>query len=258
MPRKLMVGFSTGGQTLLKGDFLTLDDPALPPEGFPLIVTSPPYDLGKAYEGKKDESAHATFTLRWLERAYNLAAPNGRLCLNLPLDTSLGDENHPAYASALQIARGVGWRYKTTIVWNEGNISRRTAWGSWRSASAPHIIAPVEMIAVLYKGEWLRGMNGHGQHIPAEDFKNWTNGLWTFNGESAKRVQHPAPFPVELPRRCIEMFSFPGEDVLDPFSGSGTTAIAARRAGRMSVGVERDRTYFLRSVARLRAEIQSP
>jgi site-specific DNA-methyltransferase (adenine-specific) len=128
-------------------------------------------------------------------------------------------------------------------VWNEGNISRRTAWGSWLSASAPYVIAPVEMIVIMYKKRWKKVNREKKSDITKEEFIEWTNGLWTFSGESKKRVGHPAPFPVELPKRCIKLFTFIGDVVLDPFLGSGSTLIACALLNRKGIGVEIDKNY---------------
>lgn len=90
----------------------------------------------------------------------------------------------------------------------------------------------------MYKGDsWKKKEKGQND-ITKEEFMAWTNGLWTFNGERAKKIGHPAPFPVELPKRCIKLFSYVGDTVLDPFLGSGTTALAAKRVGRNCVGLE--------------------
>ncbi len=110
------------------------------------------------------------------------------------------------------------------------------------SASAPYVIAPVELIVVLYKESWKRAVRGVSD-IGRAEFMEWTNGLWTFNGESKKRTGHPAPFPLELPRRCIRLFTFVGDTVLDPFMGSGTTLVAAALAGRRVVGIEIEERY---------------
>src|SRR5207302_315358 len=112
---------------------------------------------------------------------------------------------------------------------NEQNISRRTAWGSWLSASAPFVISPVEVILVMYKTTWKKTSGSRMSDISREDFMNWTNGfwesdgksdpasnpVWSFSGERKKKVGHPAPFPVELPKRCIKLFSFVEDTILD-------------------------------------------
>ncbi|MCY4106854.1 MAG: site-specific DNA-methyltransferase [Chloroflexi bacterium] len=220
-----------------------------------LTVTSPPYNLGKHY-GKSDDAlsldAYLDFSERWLTNVYRWTAPTGRLCLNIALDTNLGGKA-PLAALLTTLALRVGWRYHATIIWNEGNISRRTAWGSWRSASAPHVIAPVEAIIVLYKGEWKRNRRGESS-IGADDFKDWVWGIWEFPGESAKRIGHEAPFPLELPRRCIQLFSYVGDLILDPFAGSGTTLIEAIRSGRRAIGIEIEPHYIALARRRIATE----
>lgn len=142
-----------------------------------------------------------------------------------------------------KIAQDVGWKYHSTIVWNEGNISRRTAWGSWLSASAPHVIAPVELIVILYKEQWKKTRGTKKSDITKQEFINWTNGLWTFNGESKKKIGHPAPFPKELPYRAIKLFSYQDDIVFDPFAGSETTLIVAANIKRKAVGLDIDKNY---------------
>ena len=206
-----------------------------------LTVTSPPYNLDKTLDDKKDYSDYLKFTHQWLTNCFFWTKSTGRLCVNVALDTSKFGKQ-PLASDVTRIALEVGWKYHATIVWNEGNISRRTAWGSWKSASAPHIIAPVEVIIVLYKDKWKRQRQGKSD-ISAEDFKAWTLGFWAFPGESAKRIGHESPFPRELPKRCIKLFSFVGDTVLDPFLGSGTTMIEALANGRKAIGIELDKKY---------------
>jgi site-specific DNA-methyltransferase (adenine-specific) len=110
-------------------------------------------------------------------------------------------------------------------------------------ASAPYVIAPVELIVILYKDRWKKTSGSRQSDMSKEEFMEWTNGLWTFPGESKKRIGHPAPFPIELPRRCIKLFSYVGDTVLDPFMGSGTTLLAAHLNKRKGVGIEVDEGY---------------
>lgn len=224
-----------------------------------LVVTSPPYNLSIEY-GKFDDSLHyedyLKFTELWLKKVFILLKDDGRLCLNIPLDKSKNGQK-PVYADVLNVAQSIGFKYKTTIVWNEGNISRRTAWGSWLSASAPNVIAPVEMIAVLYKHTWKKKTKGTST-ITKDEFIEWTNGLWTFSGESKKRVKHPAPFPLELPRRCIKLFSYKEDIILDPFLGSGTTLLAALLEGRKAIGVEINPEYVKLSIERIKNTLPLP
>ena len=247
-----------GPLKLIQGDSLLKS--TLKRESVDLIITSPPYNVGKAYNGSKKEDAIAynphylNFTKKWLSNCYHWAKPTGRLCVNVALDKNKYGKA-PLSADVTRLAMEVGWKYHATLIWNENNISRRTAWGSWKSASAPHIIAPVETIIVLYKGEWKRERPGQND-ITAEEFKQWVFGTWTFNGESGKRIGHEAPFPRELPKRCIKLFSFRGDKVLDPFLGSGTTMIEALLNGREAIGIEKEKKYCELTKQRIHKECE--
>ena len=159
--------------------------------------------------------------------------------MNIGLDKNKHGKR-PLCSDITKLALDAGWKYHSTIIWNEGNMSRRTAWGSWLSASAPHVIAPVEVILVLYKDRWKRSYRGTST-IQRDEFIEWTNGLWCFNG--ARKNGHPAPFPPELPRRCIRLFSYLEDVILDPFSGSGTTVLESISNKRSAVGIEISRDY---------------
>lgn len=214
-------------------------------EYFDLIVTSPPYNVDIKYNSHKDDltyNEYLEFSEAWIRNCFQWTKNQGRFCLNIPLDKNKGGQKSVG-ADLTTIAQKVGWKYHSTIIWNEGNISRRTAWGSWLSATAPYVIAPVELIVVLYKGDWKKTSGSKISDIEKIEFMEWTNGLWTLNGESKKRIGHPAPFPIELPYRCIKLFSFVDDMVFDPFAGSGTTLIAANNSNRFSVGLEIDKKY---------------
>lgn len=244
---------------LVLGD--ATDSSLYPSAIFNLVITSPPYNIGmeytKDYDDSKDYEYYLDFSRKWLSNCYLWSAPYGRLCVNIPLDKNKGGQQ-PIYKDIISIAQSVGWKYHTTIVWNSGNISRRTAWGSWLRPSAPYVIAPVETIVVLYKGDaWKRPHLGNGRvTIEREEFIEWTLGLWDFKGESAKRIGHPAPFPLELPKRCIRLFSYVGDWVLDPFAGSGTTLIAALRDNRKAYGIEISKEYYDLAINRIDREIK--
>jgi len=240
-----------GDLTLIRDDFLTTT--RIPDRSVDLIVTSPPYNVHINYGTVKDDisySEYLEFTRHWLAKAWGLSRDDGRLCLNIPLDKNLGGQQ-PVYADILGLAREAGWRYHSTIIWNEQNISRRTAWGSWRSARAPYVIAPVEVIVVMYRERWRKGHTGVSD-ISRDEFIDWTNGVWTFGGEKRRKTRHPAPFPVELPRRCIRLFSYVGDTVLDPFLGSGTTLLACAELRRKGIGVEIDPAYCAVAEERIR------
>ena len=214
-------------------------------ESIDLIITSPPYNLDIKYNSHDDKISYEKyleFSYKWLSRCFEWLKDDGRLCLNIPLDKNKGGQQSVG-ADLTTIAKRIGYKYHSTIIWNEGNISRRTAWGSWLSASAPYVIAPVELIVVLYKNDWKK-KNKKESDITKAEFMAWTNGLWTFPGQSKKGAGgHPAAFPVELPKRCIKLFSFIGDVVLDPFMGSGSTMIAAVLNNRKGIGIEVDKEY---------------
>lgn len=228
---------------LFQGD--VLNPATFDKEFIDLIITSPPYNVDIQYNSNKDNltyEEYLEFSKQWMTNCYNWSKQEARFLLNIPLDKNKGGQKSVG-ADLTKIAQSIGWNYHSTIIWNEGNISRRTAWGSWLSASAPYVIAPVELIVVLYKGDWKKTKGTRQSDISKQDFMEWTNGLWTFNGESKKRIGHPAPFPIQLPHRGIKLFSYIRDVVFDPFVGSGTTLIAAANNNRIGVGLEIDNNY---------------
>ena len=237
------VHFQNENFTLIHDDVLTTT--RVDANSVDLVVTSPPYNVDIQYNSHKDDVSYADyleFSRKWMSRCFEWLKDDGRFCLNVPLDKNKGGQQSVG-ADLTTIAKEIGFHYHSTIIWNEGNISRRTAWGSWKSASAPYVIAPVELIVVLYKKNWKKTSGSKISDIERNEFMDWTNGLWVFNGESKKRIGHPAPFPIELPRRCIKLFSYIDDVVLDPFSGSGTTLIAAVTNNRKGIGIDVDRKY---------------
>ncbi|MBM4467110.1 MAG: site-specific DNA-methyltransferase [Chloroflexi bacterium] len=246
--------FQADSVSIYHDDFLSTE--CVEENSIDLIVTSPPYNVDVKYGSYDDDISYEVyleFTREWLARCLKLAKDDGRFCLNVPLDKNKGGQQSVC-ADITTIAKQVGWKYHSTIIWNEQNISRRTAWGSWLSASAPYVIAPVEVILVLYKKRWKKTGGSKRSDITREEFMEWTNGVWNFSGESRKRVGHPAPFPVELPRRCIKLFTFVGDTVLDPFLGSGSTLIACVETNREGIGIEIDSNYCEIAKQRLIAE----
>ncbi|MFQ5825604.1 MAG: DNA-methyltransferase [bacterium] len=240
--------------TIINDDVITTN--LLPNNSVDLIVTSPPYNVDIKYNSHDDKLSYREylkFSEKWMSRCYGWLKDDGRFCLNIPLDKNKGGQQSVG-ADLTVIAKRIGFRYHSTIVWNEGNISRRTAWGSWLSASAPFVIAPVELIVILYKKRWKKTSGSRKSDISRKEFMEWTNGLWTFFGESKMKVGHPAPFPIELPSRCIKLFSFVGDTILDPFLGSGTTLIATYLNNRKGIGIEIDKGYCKLAYNRLLKE----
>ncbi|MBA7583737.1 DNA adenine methyltransferase YhdJ [subsurface metagenome] len=235
--------FQDKGIAIYNDDILTTK--AIPNDSIDLIITSPPYNVNIKYNSHDDEmpySEYLQFSKEWMSKCYDLAKDDGRFCLNIPLDKNKGGQQSVC-ADLTTIAKQAGWKYHATIIWNEQNISRRTAWGSWLSASAPYVIAPVEVIVILYKDRWKKESGSRISDISKAEFQKWTNGVWNFSGESKRKIGHPAPFPVELPKRCIKLFSFVGDNILDPFLGSGSTLVACAQTGRKGIGIEIDQGY---------------
>jgi site-specific DNA-methyltransferase (adenine-specific) len=247
-------------------------------ESIDLVITSPPYNLDMSYNGYHDDVPYDDYVRwvgLWARALYRTATSGGRACINIPLDSNKGGKR-PVYADYVRAFIEAGWSYQTTIVWNENNISRRTAWGSWQSPSAPFVTAPVEMIPVFHKGPWPRRRADRTADITRDEFLAWTlgvwedgrevleglesgedGGYWKFPGENSKSAGHPAPFPLELPTRLIKLYSYVEDVVLDPFLGSGTTCCAAKLLRRQSIGVDLDPAYC-RTAAERVARVRIP
>ena len=223
-----------------------------------LIVTSPPYGLGKEYDVHDDDQGYASYlelARGWAAELFRVSRPQARLCVNVPLDISRGGKQ-ALYADWLALLKNAGWTYQTSIAWLEaprGNVGDSTARGSLDSPSAPHVIAPIEMIIICSRGEW-NLHRAEASDLSHAEWLDWTNGVWIFAAEQPARVGHPAPFPEELPRRLIKLFSFPGDPVLDPFVGSGTTSLVAYRLARPSYGYDISAQYVADARARVQRE----
>jgi site-specific DNA-methyltransferase (adenine-specific) len=242
---------------IYNNDFLQID--SIFNNTIDLIVTSPPYNVDIKYNSNNDTLDYCDYlkwTNGWMQKCYNILKDDGRFLLNIPLDKNKGGQQSVG-ADITTIAKKIGFNYHSTIVWNEGNISRRTAWGSFMSASAPYVIAPVELILILYKNSWKK-LGLKNNDITKVEFMEWTNGLWTFPGQSKKGAGgHPAPFPLELPNRCVKLFSYVGDTILDPFLGSGSTLISTLNNNRKGIGVEIDKEYSNIAIKRLNKIIKS-
>jgi site-specific DNA-methyltransferase (adenine-specific) len=153
----------------------------------------------------------------------------------------------------------IGFSMRGEVIWNKAaSVGSSTAWGSWRSATNPTLRDVHEYILIFSKGSFRRNRTKEevGEKLDTvtkEDFVEWTKSIWTMRTESSKRVGHPAPFPEELPKRLIQLYSFAGDIVLDPFMGSGTTAVAAIKAKRNFLGYETNEEYVRLANNRIKA-----
>jgi site-specific DNA-methyltransferase (adenine-specific) len=214
----------------------------LPDRSVHLMVTSPPYNARKEYDEDLTLEEYLALLERVFRETYRVLVPGGRACVNV---ANLGRKPYiPINAFISLIMAEIGFLMRGEIIWDKGSsVGSSTAWGSWLSASNPTLRDVHEYILVFCKGQFKREKDGRVSTIERDDFLELTKSVWQFPTESASRVGHPAPFPVELPRRLIELYTFEGDVILDPFMGSGTTAIAALETGRHYVGYELDPGY---------------
>ena len=217
-----------------------------------LIVTSPPYALDVAYEdGDVSAEDWPVFMHDWLLEAYRVAKPSGRLALNIPLDTSK-PVPRPTYAEAVAAAVDAGWSYQATITWDEGNTTKgNRALGSVDSAARPIPVDSSEMIALFSKGPWGPSSDNPDDIFEPGEWQEYGRGPWKFSGESRPYDGHPAPFPEQLPYRLIRYLCRIGDLVMDPFSGSGSTAVVATRLGRQFVGFDLSEAYVRSALRRV-------
>ncbi len=146
-----------------------------------------------------------------------------------------------------------GFAMRGEIIWNKGgSAGPSTAWGSWKSATNPTLRDVHEYILIFSKNSFARIAGSKKSTIERDEFLEYTKSIWTFPSESARRVGHPAPYPVELPRRLIQLYSFEGDVVLDPFAGSGSTCIAALQTNRNFVAYEKSSRYTRLAEKRIR------
>ncbi|MEZ0396458.1 MAG: site-specific DNA-methyltransferase [Anaerolineales bacterium] len=208
-----------------------------------LMVTSPPYNVGKDYDADLSLGEYLAFLERVWKETWRVLVPGGRMAINL---ANLGRKPYiPLHAYVAEQAVRLGFLMRGEIIWNKAaSASPSTAWGSWQSASNPTLRDVHEYILVFSKQTFKRANpQRRASTISRQEFLEYNKSVWTFPAEPARKVGHPAPFPVELPRRLIQLYTFAGEVVLDPFMGSGQTALAALRSGRHYVGYEVDEKY---------------
>ncbi len=237
------------------------DMQGVPDNSVHLMVTSPPYNVLKDYDEDLTLSEYLAFLDRVWREVYRVLVPGGRACINV---ANLGRRPYiPLNAYIAHQMINLGFLMRGEIIWHKGSSAgSSTAWGSWMSASNPILRDTHEYILVFSKGTFARKeANGKKSTISRDEFLEFTKSVWTFPAESAKRVGHPAPFPLELPHRLIQLYTIEGDIVLDPFMGSGQTAIAALKTKRHFVGFEVDEDYAAlaeRRIHKAQAELTLP
>jgi DNA modification methylase len=227
----------------------------LPDSSVHLMVTSPPYNVGKDYDENLSLDQYLGFLRRVWAECHRVLVPGGRACINV---ANLGRKPYiPLHAFIVRDLLELRFLMRGEIIWDKAaSASASTAWGSWQSASNPTLRDTHEYILVFSKGSFRRQRPDQRRDtITKDEFLELTKSVWTFPAESASKIGHPAPFPVELPYRAIQLYTFEGEVILDPFMGSGQTALAARKAGRHFVGYETNATYVQLAESRIAEQV---
>lgn len=208
----------------------------IPDQSVHLTVTSPPYNVGKPYEQGESFEDWLSLMRDVFAEVIRVTVPGGRVCINI---NGMGRSPYiPLQYHLTGIMMNLGFFMRGDVIWNKGaSVGSSTAWGSWRSATNPVLRDVHEHVLVFAKESFDREQSGSNT-ITKDDFLQCTRSIWDMPTESARRIGHPAPFPVELPRRLIELYSFAGDVVLDPFCGSGSACVAAVMTGRRYVGFD--------------------
>ena len=222
----------------------------LPDNCLHLMITSPPYNVTKDYDDDLTLSEYLNLLFDVFSETYRVLVNGGRACINI---ANVGRKPYiPLATHITQMMLQIGYLMRGEIIWNKGAAAGTSmAWGSWQSASNPVLRDVHEYILVFSKGDFKRTVKDKENTITKEQFMEYTKSVWNMNTESAKRVGHPAPFPLELPHRLIQLYSFKDDIILDPFMGSGTTAIAAINANRNFIGYELSEEYHKLATVRI-------
>jgi DNA modification methylase len=228
----------------------------IPDNSVHLMVTSPPYNVGKDYDEDLTLEEYLGFLHRVWREVHRVLVPGGRACVNI---ANLGRKPYiPLHSHIVQDMEKIGFLMRGEIIWNKAaSASPSTAWGSWRSPANPTLRDVHEYISVFSKAGFSRpNPSRRRATISRDDFLELTKSVWTFPAVSARSIGHPAPYPVALPFRLIQLYTYEDDLVLDPFMGSGSTAIAAVQANRHYVGYEIEAAYVRLAEKRVRQFIQ--
>ena len=228
-----------------------------------LVVTSPPYFAGKQYEEELEREGVPSSYIEYLELLRDVFAeckrklePGGRIAVNV---ANLGRKPYRSLsADVIRILQDdLGLLLRGEVVWQKGEgASGNCAWGSYRSAANPVLRDITERVVIASKGRFDRARASKERSASSDEYMAATLDVWKIAPESATRVQHPAPFPVELPERLIRLYTYRDDLVLDPFMGSGSTLVAAARLGRQGIGFDLDPKYV--AIAKERVKSAQP
>lgn len=229
-----------------------------------LIVTSPPYNLDIKYDNYNDKQPiedYFNFIDTVAQNMYRVLKDDGRACINIPIDGSMiknlnsskEKEKIDIIFKVKSIFYSNGFKYKDQILWDKEHLSSNTARGSFESASSPYILLPFEVILVFFKKSKKKFKPNSIKELIDSDFNQYTNGHWKIKGVSKKSKNScPVPYPQELVKRLILLYSYRDDLILDPFSGNGTTCLVAKKLGRQFIGFEISKNYYDTSISKLK------
>ncbi|MEA3351257.1 MAG: site-specific DNA-methyltransferase [Chloroflexota bacterium] len=236
--------------SIILGSSENMED--IPDNSTHLMVTSPPYNVSKEYDHDLSLQEYIDMLYKVFSETYRVLVNGGRACINI---ANIGRKPYIALTDYITpMMNDVGFLMRGEIIWNKGaGAGVSMAWGSWKSASNPVLRDVHEYILVFSKGSYKREKSKHSEStIEKEQFMQWTKSIWSMNTESAKNIGHPAPFPVELPFRLIQLYTYKNDVILDPFMGSGSTAIAALKSNRYYIGYDIEPEYLKLAEDRIR------
>ena len=216
----------------------------VPDNSVHLMITSPPYNVGKEYDDDLSLDEYLELLTSVFRESYKKLVTGGRACINI---ANIGRKPYiPLHAMMIEIMLDLGFLMRGEIIWDKSaSAGGSCAWGSWMSASNPVLRDYHEYILVFSKESYSKNKSQERRDtIGHDDFIQWTQSVWTFPAVNAKKIGHPAPFPIELPHRLINLYSYEGDVVLDPFIGSGTTALAAIQNNRFYIGYDIKEEYI--------------
>lgn len=223
----------------------------IPDDSIHLMVTSPPYNVGKEYDNDLTLDEYLELLTAVFGQTYKKLVTGGRACINI---ANIGRKPYiPLHAMVIEIMLDLGFLMRGEIIWDKSaSAGGSCAWGSWMSASNPVLRDYHEYILVFSKESYSKNKSQERKDtIERDEFIQWTKSIWTFPAVNAKKIGHPAPFPIELPHRLINLYSYEGDVVLDPFCGSGTTCIAALQNNRNYIAYDINEEYVKLSQKRI-------
>ena len=218
-----------------------------------LTVTSPPYNIGKDSDLDLTDDEYWAMMENIFTETYRVTESGGRLVVNV---ANLGRKPYIPFSKYFtELLIEIGFIMRGEIIWQKSKgANANFAWGSWLSASNP-VIRDIHEYCLVFSKDSLRKSSQGESSIKKEEFMESTLSIWNINPARAKKIGHPAPFPIELPQKFINLYTYKKDLVLDPFLGSGTTAVAAKLLERNFIGYEIEEKYIAIANNRLKTEV---